>query len=98
MVTPLRTPDIPLGATEWGDEVVADLVDIRNVADTAAAQAAATVGRLLLLPRGAWSAATTYAPGDMVTYQGSAWYALLASTNVLPTNPVSWGNLAKGGA
>lgn len=37
-----------------------------------------------LNPKGAWSSATTYAPGDYVTRLGSSYTALLAGTNKAP--------------
>lgn len=51
--------------------------------------------------KGAWSSATAYVVGDIVTRTGSSYIALLASTNVDPSSGSSsatWGVLAAAGA
>ncbi|RQR87743.1 MULTISPECIES: carbohydrate-binding protein [unclassified Burkholderia] len=46
--------------------------------------------------RGAWSSTATYAQGDGVTYNGTAYIALSASQNVVPgTAPLQWSVLTQ---
>lgn len=48
--------------------------------------------------QGEWSAATAYTANQIVTYNGSSYYAVAASTAVVPgTDGASWGILALGG-
>lgn len=52
-----------------------------------------------LVWRGAWSSNTSYAPDDAVSYAGSAWVAVAASSAAAPdANPTLWDLLAAGGA
>lgn len=46
---------------------------------------------------GPWSSATTYTLGDGVSYLGSSWRALQASTNVTPTEGAYWTVIAAKG-
>ncbi len=49
--------------------------------------------------RGAWSAAQTYNPLDVVTYVGSSYWATAASTDVVPgTDGTRWTQIAAAGA
>lgn len=44
--------------------------------------------------KGAWSASSSYASGDVVTYAGSSWIAVAASANKVPgANPSDWSQL-----
>ena len=47
--------------------------------------------------KGAWSDATPYVPNDAVDYLGSAYVAVLGSTNRPPPNPQYWNLLARQG-
>jgi hypothetical protein len=47
---------------------------------------------------GAWNSGTTYAIRDGVSYNGSSYYAIAASTNQVPTNTSFWDVLAEKGA
>jgi len=46
--------------------------------------------------RGAYAGGTAYAQGDGVTYSGSAYVALQATTGNLPTNTTYWQNVSAG--
>ncbi|MDQ1708711.1 MAG: hypothetical protein QOG49_96, partial [Frankiaceae bacterium] len=48
--------------------------------------------------RGAWGAAATYAPGDVVYWTGASWVAKTASRNSRPVLGAAWGLLAARGA
>lgn len=48
--------------------------------------------------QGAWSGSTAYAVGAAVSYLGSSYVALIANTNVLPTNATDWALIAQVGA
>jgi hypothetical protein len=48
--------------------------------------------------RGLWIGSTAYGVNDVVRYNGSAFIALKASTNVAPTNLTSWGLMATQGS
>ena len=56
----------------------------------------ASAGRILLLPKGAYDANTTYNLLDMVFYQGSTYVAKQTTTGNLPTNTTYWQILAQG--
>lgn len=47
--------------------------------------------------RGAWSGATTYVVNDAVLYQGSSWRAIAGSTNIVPSEGITWNLLASKG-
>lgn len=49
-----------------------------------------------LVDRGAWSAATTYRAGDVVTSGGSTYVAVAASTNQVPPNATYWRTVGSG--
>lgn len=51
-----------------------------------------------LVPKGAYAGGTTYAVGDSVSYNGSSYVCILASTGNLPTNTTYWQLLASIGA
>lgn len=57
-------------------------------------QQAVVVGGLV--PKGAYSGATAYAIGDSVSYNGSSYVALAATTGNLPTTTAFWQLLASG--
>src|SRR5215469_6081666 len=48
--------------------------------------------------RGAWISTASYAVGDVATYQGASYIALIANTNVSPTNTGDWSILDAPGA
>jgi len=48
-----------------------------------------SVGKVRTIWLGTWSSATAYTPLDAVTYLGSSYVALLASTNVIPSASTS---------
>src|SRR4051812_32825546 len=49
--------------------------------------------------RDAWNSSTTYHANDVVSFGGSSYLALTASTNVAPdTDPAKWGRLPRAGA
>jgi hypothetical protein len=49
------------------------------------------------IPRGAWDSNTTYARGDVVTYNGSSYVALQTHINQLPTMTAYWSIFASKG-
>ena len=46
----------------------------------------ATAGRILIMPKGAWAAETTYENLDMVAHSGRAWLAKKASVGIEPSD------------
>jgi hypothetical protein len=57
------------------------------------------VGPATFTPRGPWSPLTAYVFGDVVTYAGSSWYALVPNTNSIPDLlNADWSYLALVGA
>lgn len=56
----------------------------------------AIAGRVLLLPKGAYNALTTYNPLDFVTYGADSYVCKQTSTGNAPTNTTYWQLLAKG--
>ena len=50
------------------------------------------LGRVGIVPRGAWSGLTAYKPLDLVSYDGNSWVAKRTNTNVEPntTNTSDW--------
>lgn len=55
------------------------------------------LGRVKPVFRGAYSGATAYVVDDIVTYQGSTYICILASTGNLPTDTTYWTLMAEGG-
>ena len=51
---------------------------------------AGVAGRVLLLPKGAYDASTTYNLLDFVTYEGSSYVCKKTSLNHLPTDTEYW--------
>ena len=49
-----------------------------------------SAGRVLLLPKGDYAAATTYAPLDVVTYEKDSYVCKQAAQGILPTNTTYW--------
>lgn len=47
--------------------------------------------------KGEWSSATTYAPDDMVKYNGDTWLCLAGHTNVTPAEGATWTKFASKG-
>jgi hypothetical protein len=45
--------------------------------------------------RGAYNGATAYAPYDVISYNGSSYHCILASTGNLPTNTTYWNLVAQ---
>ena len=50
----------------------------------------ASAGRVLLMPKGAYAAGTTYQVMDSVTYNGNSYVCKQTSTGNLPTNTTYW--------
>jgi hypothetical protein len=48
-------------------------------------------------PKGTWSSATTYAPGDVVEYAATTYVAIAVTLNNTPPDPTHWQLLAQGG-
>ena len=55
------------------------------------------LGRVKPVFRGAYDAATAYVIDDIVTYQGSSYIAITATTGNLPTVTANWTLMAEGG-
>lgn len=53
----------------------------------------ASAGRILIIPRGTWSATNTYEMLDVVYYNGTSWIAKKDSTNVAPVDGEFWQKL-----
>ncbi|MBQ8279693.1 MAG: hypothetical protein IJZ23_07625 [Roseburia sp.] len=51
---------------------------------------AASAGRVLLIPRGAYSASVTYTPLDMVRYNNALWVCKKQCTGVTPVDGEFW--------
>ncbi len=51
-----------------------------------------------LVPKGAYNAATAYAIGDSVSYNGSSYVAIIATTGNIPTDTTKWQLIAAQGA
>ena len=49
-----------------------------------------SAGRVLLIPKGAYSSATQYAPMDVVLYEGDSYVCKQSSTGNDPTNTTYW--------
>ena len=56
----------------------------------------ASAGRVLVLHKGEYSAATTYSAMDEVTYLGSNYRAKQSTTGNSPTNTTYWQLVTKG--
>lgn len=50
----------------------------------------ATAGRILIMPKGAYNASTTYEMLDLVTYNGSAWIAKKTVVGIAPVDGEYW--------
>lgn len=57
-----------------------------------------SAGRVLLMPKGEYNAATTYEMLDLVSYNGSSYVAKGTTTGNLPTNTTYWQLSAYGGS
>ena len=57
-----------------------------------------SLGRIGLVPRGAYDAAATYQPLDVVTHEGSSYACVAVCTGTPPTNPLNWQLLAQSGS
>lgn len=69
------------------------------VSETAAAASAVAVEDAKLIWRGGWSALTTYAINDAVSYNGSSWISLQnGNLNNTPADDAFWDYLAQRGA
>lgn len=85
------------GTTGWASAVNGNFTSI----DTAvgALQAAAGAGAGSLVWEGAWASGTAYAIGNVVSFGGSAYVAVAASTGAEPdTHASDWQLMAAGGA
>ena len=52
--------------------------------------ATVNLGRIKFVWQGAYSGATAYVADDVVSYNGSSYICILASTGNLPTNTTDW--------
>ena len=59
--------------------------------------ATVNLGRIKFVWQGAYSGATAYVADDVVSYNGSSYICILASTNNLPTNATYWNLMAQSG-
>ena len=59
--------------------------------------ATVNLGRIKFVWQGAYSGATAYVADDVVSYSGSSYICILASTNNLPTNTTYWNLMAQTG-
>jgi hypothetical protein len=59
--------------------------------------ATVNLGRIKFVWQGAYSGATAYVADDVVSYNGSSYICILASTNNLPTNATYWNLMAQTG-
>lgn len=48
------------------------------------------LGKVMIVPKGAYSGATAYTKLDLVSYEGSSYIALQNTTGNLPTNETYW--------
>lgn len=56
-----------------------------------------TEAQFILNDKGEWNAETNYAVHDLVNYNGSSYFALVANTNVIPESSSDWQLLAQKG-
>lgn len=49
-----------------------------------------SAGRVMMLPKGEYNAATTYSVLDMVSYQGGSYVAKGTTTGNVPTDDTYW--------
>jgi hypothetical protein len=59
--------------------------------------ATVNLGRIKFVWQGAYSGATAYVADDVVSYNGSSYICILASTNNLPTNTTYWSQMSSAG-
>jgi hypothetical protein len=59
--------------------------------------ATVNLGRIKFVWQGAYSGATAYVADDVVSYNGSSYICILASTGNLPTNTTYWNLMAQTG-
>jgi hypothetical protein len=59
--------------------------------------ATVNLGRIKFVWQGAYSGATAYVADDVVSYNGSSYICILASTNNLPTNATYWSIMSSAG-
>ena len=59
--------------------------------------ATVNLGRIKFVWQGAYSGATAYVADDVVSYNGSSYICILASTNNLPTNATYWSQMSSAG-
>ena len=59
--------------------------------------ATVNLGRIKFVWQGAYSGATAYVADDVVSYNGSSYICILASTNNLPTNTTYWSIMSSAG-
>ena len=53
------------------------------------------LGKVSMMPKGAWNASTSYEPLDVVSYGGSAFLARRANSNVTPIEGADWQMIAE---
>jgi len=59
--------------------------------------ATVNLGRIKFVWQGAYNAATAYVADDVVSYNGSSYICILASTGNLPTNTTYWNQMSSAG-
>ena len=59
--------------------------------------ATVNLGRIKFVWQGAYSGATAYVADDVVSYNGSSYICILASTGNLPTNTTYWNQMSSAG-
>ena len=59
--------------------------------------ATVNIGNIKFTWQGAYNSSTAYAIDDIVSYNGSSYVCILASTGNLPTNTTYWNVMAQGG-
>jgi hypothetical protein len=59
--------------------------------------ATVNLGRIKFVWQGAYSGATAYVADDVVSYNGSSYICILASTGNLPTNATYWSQMSSAG-
>lgn len=60
--------------------------------------ATVNLGRIKFVWQGAYSGATAYVADDVVSYNGSSYICILASTGNLPTNTTYWNQMSSAGS
>ena len=89
-----HTNQFPTNPTYWS--LLASKGDTGTTGDTGLTGAAGADGQGFTW-RGSWSGAITYAPYDVVEFDGSSYNCILGHTNQTPPNPTYWETMAQAG-